>query len=62
MNEVVCLKEYGSQTRLSYRIVFEIEFVEPMETVRVGLGFVSIVYNEDSRLLTCISSVSILRS
>jgi hypothetical protein len=62
MNEIVCLEEDGSQARLSYWIVFEIELVETMKTVGVGLANISVRQSRESVLHTCISSVSILKS
>lgn len=37
VNEVVSLQKYSSQTRLPDRVVFEIELVESVERIRVGL-------------------------
>lgn len=37
MNEIISLKEDGSEPRLSNWVIFEIEFVKSVERVRVGL-------------------------
>jgi len=36
-DKIIRLQEYGSQARFPNRIIFQIEFVETMETVDVGM-------------------------